>query len=1854
MNVAVQKNMPIGIGIGASAGGLEALEIVFENLPESLQKKVYFVVAQHLSPKHSSLLVPILSKVSKFPVVQAENNKIVEAGKIYITPPDSDIQIKKGTIKLSKPKNKLGPKPSVDKLFESIAQEYKEKAIGIILSGTGSDGSLGVIKIKENGGNSIVQYPESAKYDGMPHSAIQTGCVNYESYAEHIGAKIVELLNFKKRKVQTHSRQEETRRIFKEIQLEFGTDFNQYKMTTILRRIEKRMLFLSIPNYSDYTQLIINNKEEKNILYQSFLIGVSGFFRDAELFKNLELEIEKKIKADEIKENFRIWIPGCSNGEEAYSICMMVDYLFTTKYKIRSNIQIFATDISNKSLLVARKGIYEIGLRNKISKELIQSYTIDQNSEFLIDKSIRSKVLFSQHDLTNNPPFLNIDLISCRNLLIYLNQDVQKRIFSIFHYSLNEKGILFLGKSESISGSEELFEVLNSKSKIFQKKHVHSKRLIKLGHFKPLKNSLNKDEQILSKKDYLMNQKELIREKIIHLIEPIYLIVSENLEILETHGKISEILEIAEGNIHMNLSSLLRKSLLTEVKKLILQCNKLGENKSSIVNNVFVDGIQISYKISVGHLSEYNNPGYNKAVLLVFEKIESIKQKPFKPEDFNSQRLIEVEQELEITKIHLQSYIDEIETTNQELQSLNEELQSSNEELQSSNEELETSNEELQASNEELQTAYSEIKHINQELEIKEKELIESNNLFYSMFENSPQGNILLDPNLSLILFNEPAKKIISQIGLGKLEKSKNILDIIGNHADFDRILAAIRKVQLEKKSFFENLRTKTNLEIFHTELHITPILLNGNIQYISLNLIDLSNLVKKEEEIFERDEMLNSLLESNTTFLIRLDLLGNYTYVNNAFCQKFGVSPSEIIGKNYLTTIHPDDLSECEKTGYQILTQPNLIHKSQIRKPKANGVYIDTDWEYVAIQNNEGIIKEIQGVGRDITDQKKMLLDLEEERNHLEMLIWGGRLGTWDWNLVSNEIVFNERWAEMLGYEGAQIKLAYSDWEKTILKSDLPKVKEALELTIKGERSFYELEYRCIGLNGKIIWMYSTGKVIEKNKKKKPLRILGIHQDITEKKDTESKIRTIEDRNNAIVSTLNEGIVIQNLDGEIISCNSSAEKLLGISFDQMIGKSSIDPIWKTIKEDGSEFPGEEHPAMKTLKTGVAQSDVVMGIIKPNGELTWINVYAHLLYHTDSKIPYAVFTIFHDFTDRKKAEEELEKNKNLLNDTGRVAQIGGWEFDLKSKQITWTEETFRIHEYYENSAPDLETIRAFFDETNLPILDNAFKMAIEKDIPFDLELKLKTLLGNEKWVRIIGKGKYDAEGITKIIGSVQNITKIKKQELELHSEKTRLNGIIEGTNVGTWEWDVRTNITIFNDRWASMLGYTLEELAPISFQTWVDLAHPIDLKNANAQIQKHLQKEIDYYEVEMRMRHKNGDWKWILTRGKIVKTDENNEPIQLSGIHIDITQSKLLEEELKKLSIVAERTSNAVVVSDNLGRITWVNESFTKITGYKLDEVKGKKPKSIFHYQGTNPETIKYLHNKLKKLEDAKCEIKNRGKFGQEYWIDLEIKALFDQSGVHTGFMAVQADITESRKAEQVLKHKNEQLENINKELEQFVYIASHDLQEPLLTIRNCAEIIKSEMAVNLDEEMNMYLDFIFQSSERLRELIKGLMQYSRIGRERRIEEINLNNLLLDIKKDLQFSIEESSSIIKYDELPTVNAYPTELRLLFQNLISNSIKFRTLNSQTIIEITCTESDENWSFMVEDNGIGVDPKNLEKVFIIFKRLHNRDEYEGTGIGLAHCKKIIELHGGKIWMESEKGKGCKVIFTIPKNQ
>ncbi|MFY8019717.1 MAG: PAS domain-containing sensor histidine kinase, partial [Bacteroidia bacterium] len=998
----------------------------------------------------------------------------------------------------------------------------------------------------------------------------------------------------------------------------------------------------------------------------------------------------------------------------------------------------------------------------------------------------------------------------------------------------------------------------------------------------------------------------------------------------------------------------------------------------------------------------------------------------------------------------------------------------------------------------------------------------------------------------------------------------------------------------------------------------------------------------------------LNSLLESNTTFLIRLDLEGNYTYVNDSFCKKFGYLPQDILGKNYISTVHPEDIIKCSEIGLQIIQHPHQIHKTQIRKPNPTGGYIETEWEYVTIQNHEGKIKEIQGVGRDISDQKKMILELEEERNYLEMTIWGGRLGTFDWNLEKNEIRFNERWADMMGYENKPQTLSFSEWEMLIHPNDLTKVKESFDLLIQDERSYFEIEYRTKTTKGKQIWLRSTGKVIEKNKKKRNTRIIGILQDISETKEAETRIKTIENRNNSIVSMLNEGILIQNMKGEIISCNASAEKIFGLTFHQMKGKSSLDSIFRTIKEDGSHLPGEEHPAMKSIATGKIQTDVVMGVIKPNGETTWINAYSYLLFDDDTHTPYAVFSIFYDFTSRKKIEEELRKNKELLNETEKIAHIGGWELNYPTKKLQWTEETFILHEFEQRITPNLDELYLLYDAESRIELKKAIDELEKSGKNFDLELQLQLPSGHIKWVRVIGKAKYENNKVSQIIGSIQNISQIKNQAIQIQNEKDRLAGIIEGTDVGTWEWEIKTDKTIFNERWASMLGYTLDELDPISIQTWIDLTHPDDLIKANENLQKHFKHETQYYETKLRMRHKNGDWVWILDRGKVMKRNYIGEPLLMSGIHMDITAAKVLEDELKKLSMVAERTSNAVVVTDYKGRINWVNESFTRITGYHLDEVKGKKPKELFQYEGTDPETKLYLSKKLANKENVNCEIRNIGKHGNEYWLYLEIKAIFDSFGNHTGFMAVETDITESIKSKQALKFKNDQLMNINKELEQFVYIASHDLQEPLLTIKSCAEIITNEAGETLNPEMRIYLDFISKSSERLKELIKGLMQYSRIGREKKIENVNIQELLTDVKKDLDYSIEESSAVIKFEHLPIIEGHPTELRLLFQNLLSNAIKFRTKTKQPIIQINCKEDSEYWTFTVADNGIGIEQKNLEKVFIIFKRLHNRDEYDGTGIGLAHCKKIIDLHGGKIWMESEINKGTKVLFCIPKLQ
>lgn len=464
----MKNNDLIYIGIGASAGGLEALQNLVNHIPTNTN--FAYIVAQHLSPTYKSLLVELLSKDAPIKIKAAEDGEIIEANTMYICPPNKNIVVDEDKILLLETKEiSYGPKPSVNLLFESIANAKKNKSIGIILSGTGSDGSRGIRAIKSEDGFTIAQQPMNAKYDGMPNSAINTGNIDLILDTEVMITEIIEILNYRGKNINQNPIQNQNQvytSIIKKIYTVKKVDFSLYKNSTIQRRIERRMAALKIVNMSNYYKYLLENAEEADLLFQDILINVTSFFRDEEAFASLK-EILKKAIEEKKDKNIRIWIPGCSTGEEPYSIAIILSELLENKvadYKI----QIFATDLDESVTSICRKARYPEAAIINVDRNIVKKYFTVKNDEYEVIKPIRDMCIFSRHNIISDPAFMRLDLISCRNMLIYFTTELQDRIFPMFHYALNDTGILFLGKSESIGRYNYQFKFLDKKWKIYQ------------------------------------------------------------------------------------------------------------------------------------------------------------------------------------------------------------------------------------------------------------------------------------------------------------------------------------------------------------------------------------------------------------------------------------------------------------------------------------------------------------------------------------------------------------------------------------------------------------------------------------------------------------------------------------------------------------------------------------------------------------------------------------------------------------------------------------------------------------------------------------------------------------------------------------------------------------------------------------------------------------------------------------------------------------------------------------------------------------------------------------------------------------------------------------------------------------------------------------------------------------------------------------------------------------------------------------------------------------------------------------------------------------------------------------------
>ncbi len=775
------------VGIGGSAGGLEALETLFRAMP--VDQGLAFVIIVHLDPTHNSITDELIQRCTTMKVCEAEDNMPVEPNAVYIIPPGKNLSILNGTIQLMSVTGTRGVKMPIDFFFRSLAKDQKDKSIAIILSGMGTDGTLGLRAIQEVGGMTMVQDPASAKFDSMPRSAIRNGLVDFSLAPEKMPEAMISYIKRSPADISKKALQRteltDHQKLFVLVRDHTGSDFSEYKSSYILRRVERRMNLRSFDDMADYDDYLQNNPAEVDLLFKELIIGVTNFFRDPEAFENLKESIIQNLREHhQHQTTFRAWCPGCATGEEAFSIAILIrECLEECNLQDQIHLQIYATDIGNDGIEYARKGRYPKNIAADISEARLKRWFIDEGDSYVLRKDIRESVIFAIQNIISDPPFTRLDLICCRNLLIYFTTELQRKIFPLFHYALLPHGILFLGTSESLNCDDELFKPLNPKWKIFErsKTAAHVPGTQPAFGFVPVAyNSMPR----ASPPEIEEKVPDLIKTILLEQYTPSSVLVTKEGKIVYFNGKTGKYLEPASGKPNLNIFSMLQDEFLIDFGTAFDQALQAWEK-------VTVHGLHSENGGQERHFDLVIHPikGYKALedrILVVFNDLppKPKRRKGKKSSEGTGSVSSEYEDELRRLKIHLAGVLEDKQTKEEELKSINEELQSSNEELQSTNEELSTSKEEMQSLNEELRT-------VNSELESKNNELGKVNADIRNLLNSTDIATLFLDKDLRITQFTP---KIPPLYNLLESDIGRPLSDIVTSLA-YDHVIEDAREV---------------------------------------------------------------------------------------------------------------------------------------------------------------------------------------------------------------------------------------------------------------------------------------------------------------------------------------------------------------------------------------------------------------------------------------------------------------------------------------------------------------------------------------------------------------------------------------------------------------------------------------------------------------------------------------------------------------------------------------------------------------------------------------------------------------------------------------------------------------------------------------------------------------------------------------------------------------------------------------------------------------------------------------------------------------------------------------------------
>lgn len=1232
------------VGIGASAGGLEAIHEFFDHMPAS--SNFSFVIIQHLSSDYKSLLVELVSKHTHMKVFEAEDNMTIQQDCVYVIPNNKLMTVVRGKLKLSVRSDVKSPNTAIDIFYRSLAKDQKEKAIAIILSGTGTDGTKGIEVIKEYGGMVMVQEPASAKFDGMPNHAISSGNADYILIPKNMPEELFRFVNEEPVNILKDGKIDEDQLddIFRMVYRENGHDFNLYKTPTIVRRITRRMTDKNIRELHSYIEVLKKDPNEVKLLGNDFLIGVTRFFRDKPAFEILESRIIPEIiSTKEDGSVLKAWVCACSTGEEAYTVAILLNKCVEISGK-DIDIKIFATDVDAASLEIASSNRFPLNITEDVPREILRKYFNREHNHYSVIPAIRKQIVFAKHDVIKSPPFIKNDLITCRNMLIYMNNVLQKKILSTFHFSLTSSGYLFLGPSETGTILKEGFVEISNKWKFYRKSGSINYSSMNNYEIEERNRSLPSPRRKIINTDTLSNVELDFKSFLMNDLGYAGIYIDNSYVIREVIGNYNKYLSLPDDQIELNILKMVPKAIGVLLNTAIRKAGK--EHRTIHLNNLILDKSKPEQQFSIS-VRKPEADELNAYTLIAFSEsflepnpVEEFRGVP--EESRHNEFILELEAELSETRSNLQMAVEEMETTNEELQSSNEELLSANEELQSSNEELQSLNEELHT--------------LNTEHQLKIKELVELNDDLDNYFKAIDTGFIFLNADYTIRQFN-PA--VIDMVNLINADIGRSF-EHISNNVLNENLSTEIRSVMASGEPVQKEVQLKNGLRCL---MKVMPYVRKDKQQDgVIISFIDITSLTELSNIVSGVFNASSSGIFAFTSIRSRSGKIIDFR------CISCNESAAELLQKPKDQVEGTDMLKDIPEI-VQLDLFNRYVEVTDGGQPYRFELQISKKWyQTVAVRMADGLVLNLTDTTATKTTEQKLrknyndLIDareklktlnleledriaertreLTESEERFKLVSTATNDTIWDWNLASNTIWRNENFMTMFGHSLDENSARPSFWFSSIHEDDRERVKKGVYAAINKKADQWSEQYRFRKADGSYAFVLDRVRIL-KDEYHTPFRVVGSTIDITQLIETEQKLALSQSKFRKIFESNVIGMTFASLStGQIYEANQAFLDMVGYTLGELNGSEST---W--VKLTPPEFHEITREAIEEVRTTGSSMPFQKQYIRKNGERFWILAGSAIL---DEQEGDEVVTFIIDINDQKESEQKKNDLQKLI------------------------------------------------------------------------------------------------------------------------------------------------------------------------------------------------------------------------------------------------------------------------------------------------------------------------------------------------------------------------------------------------------------------------------------------------------------------------------------------------------------------------------------------------------------------------------------------------------------------------------